>query len=179
MATRSFVGRIDDIQSSRFSARYVHWDGYPTHMGAALVEILARFDGQLPQVLGELTILNYGWSNLKPGITTGDGLSAGMDDGRFKIVEGIGVAYTTAGGQSSPNDWIIGTLTVGLVDTWGTEWGYIFTTDAPETSELIVVRVRSLDDSVELMARIPFAELSETDWGAVERRELKEASVWP
>lgn len=99
MGTRSVVAtRYPD----GVKGRYIHWDGYPTHMAKALFQIVAR-DG-LEGAAYTLMEAHYSWSSIDPGQQDGP-LSAGMNDGRFVTVPGYGVAYTTEQGQSSPDEW--------------------------------------------------------------------------
>lgn len=129
MGTRSVVAVQ---QGDDFKGRYIHWDGYPSAVGESLLAIVQR-DG-VERARQVLTEENYGWSNLAPA---GAQLGAGYDDGRFALVEGYGVAYTTKDGQSSESDWILGSG-----DDSGTEWAYILSDD-----ELVVLeRVYKDDD---------------------------------
>lgn len=113
MGTRSVVALPED---GAFRGRYCHWDGYPTGVGAALIEIVKR-DG-LDTARRTLTADHYGWSSLDAEPT--HELRAGLDDGRFADVPGYGIAYTTEQNQSSESDWI--TSNGG---DWGTEWAYV------------------------------------------------------
>lgn len=114
MGTRSVVA----VQTGDdFKGRYIHWDGYPGGVGEQLLAIVKR-DGAA-RAVQVLTEENYGWSNLDSDKEHG-ALTAGLDDGRFVIVKGYGIAYTTVQNQSSADDWI----TSGS-DDWGTEWAYI------------------------------------------------------
>lgn len=97
MGTRSAVGVRNE--NGEWKGRYVHWDGYPSGVGAELLELIKR-DG--PQKVVQTVVLqNYGWSTLDMNPR-----GVPQDDGRFKVVPGYGVAYTEVDGQSSPNDWI-------------------------------------------------------------------------
>lgn len=118
MGTRSVVAIPLD---GGFKGRYIHWDGYPSGVGENLLDIVRR-DG-VERAVQVLTEENYGWSSLN---STGPGEfgpgyeDPGRGDGRFRAVEGYGTAYTTAGGQSSPEEWITDSS-----DDWGTEWAYV------------------------------------------------------
>jgi hypothetical protein len=111
MSTRSFIGTIKDRE---YRGRYVHNDGYPSHMGETLAELLARrFNGQgvdaaVAELLAVLTEQHYGWSLIQFGYN--EPLGVGYDDGRFELVPGIGRAYTTHRNQSSPEDWVTGII---------------------------------------------------------------------
>ena len=60
MGTRSAVC---EPYGDSYRGRYVHWDGYPTGVGRALLELVAR-DG-LAKVRQTIIHDHYGWSNLK------------------------------------------------------------------------------------------------------------------
>lgn len=119
MGTRSVVAVPLD---GGFQGRYIHWDGYPTGVGADLHALVNR-DG-VETVLRVMTQENYGWSNTDlshDGVTLGHG----YDDGRFRAVKGYGVAYTTEQNQSNPDEWIRSSG-----DCWGTEWAYVLGRDS-------------------------------------------------
>lgn len=100
MGTRSAVGVRNE--NGEWKGRYVHWDGYPSGVGKTLQDLIKR-DG--PQKVVQTVVLeNYGWSALNGEVHPQLGL--GYSDGRFKAIQGYGVAYTEVDGQSSPNDWI-------------------------------------------------------------------------
>lgn len=102
MGTRSAVGTLNE--AGEFKGRYIHWDGYPGGVGDDLAQLVER-DGA-EKVLKVLTEDHYGWSNLD---LSGDiKLSPGYDDGRFEVVEGYGIAYTTFQDQSGPDEWVNG-----------------------------------------------------------------------
>ena len=100
MGTRSVVA-VRDKGGVAWKGRYVHWDGYPDGVGAAVAEIVKR-DG-VETAVRTLLEEHYGWStvNAEPNVS----LTQGYDDGRFVAVPGYGVAYTTKQGQSSPDEW--------------------------------------------------------------------------
>lgn len=112
MSTRSAVGTLVNGQ---FKGRYVHFDGYPDGVGAALRKIIDR-DG-VTKALRVITEENYGWSSLNG--SDDQELERGYHDGRFKAVPGYGVAYTEVDGQSSPEQWIEN------AGEWGTEYIYV------------------------------------------------------
>lgn len=129
-----------------FRGRYVHSDGYPSHMVPTYLALVAR-DG-LPAVLKKITEDRYGWSQLNPnqpdisGIEIAERKPGGYasrfpydspeymadifalmySDGRFANEPGYGIAYTTVADQSSPDEWV----ETGK-DSWGTEWAYVLT----------------------------------------------------
>lgn len=115
MGTRSVIAvRDGDIL---WKGRYCHWDGYPSGVGTALLQIVLR-DG-FTAAVKQLTQDRYGWSTLDARENSGP-LKEGLDDGRFVKVPGYGTAYTTLQLQSSPSDWITSTS-----DDMGTEWAYV------------------------------------------------------
>jgi hypothetical protein len=117
MGTRSVIA-IPDAEHG-WRGRYSHWDGSPSGVGEALRQIVNR-DGYTTAVR-TLTEEHYGWSSVHPDhFATTEQLGVGYTDGRFASVPGYGVAYTTAQGQSSPDDWI-----TPDGDDWGTEWAYL------------------------------------------------------
>lgn len=191
MSTRSFTGEVD--AEGQFKGRYVHSDGYPSHMGATLAALVER-EG-VKGVLQRVTRDYYGWSTLSE--TTPDikgvradssaewgspgrqaalfrGKYAIYGDGRFENVPGWGIAYTTKQDQSSAEDWIEGGINFdtgevfGLESTWG-EWGYVFDV---EEGVLHVIRVIVPEGenrtSGTVLASIPVADLSQTNWGSIE-----------
>lgn len=115
MGTRSVIATAypDGVKG-----RYIHWDGYPTHMAKALFEIVLR-DG-LEGAASILLEVHYGWSSIDPQEPENATLEKGQDDGRFVSVPGYGVAYTTEQGQSSPGEW----HRVDEEDTW-CEFAYV------------------------------------------------------
>ena len=106
MATRSVVGRTignEDI----WIGKYVHWDGYPSHMVPTLIEIVLRHN--LNDVVSRLVFESKGWSFIsaeKPNWLTED------DD----YMVGYGVPYT------DHEMWI----TWEDKDACSTEYAYIF-----------------------------------------------------
>ena len=106
MGTRSVVG----LKTGRgWFGRYVHWDGYPEGVGAAVWHIVKR-DG-IGTAVQTLLMDNYSWSNLSMA-TEED-----PDDPRgLKFVSGYGYAHTDveADGIITDNG-----------DKWGTEYAYI------------------------------------------------------
>jgi hypothetical protein len=69
--------------------RYVHWDGYPTGVGQAILDIVRR-DG-LDKARTVLTAEHFGWSSV-----TGDDPESDFnrEPTRFEVVPGYGIAYT-------------------------------------------------------------------------------------
>lgn len=182
MSTRSFVGTVNADKT--FRARYVHSDGYPTGVGETLAALIALHG--VEETLRVVTEEHYGWSNLNayaPDITNvrADseaaydtpafqaslfrGKYAIYGDGRFENIPGYGIAYTTKDNQSSPDDWITGTLGEPLSRGMWTEWGYLIDTEA-ETLTVVEIGV---GDEVEPVVTVPLAEAVEDyDWSVVE-----------
>lgn len=124
MGTRSVVAV--PTADGGWKGRYVHWDGYPEGVGSALAKIVQR-DGY-DTAVRVLTQDHYGWSSV-----TGEEhqeLTLGYTDGRFEAVPGYGVAYTTKGGQSSPDEWITSDGDPG----W-TEYAYVLHPDSVRVLE--------------------------------------------
>lgn len=125
MSTRSVVARR--TEDGGFKGRYVHLDGYPSGVGAT-VEALIRRDGA-QRVVQVITEENYGWSSLDE--TEWGPLHEMYRDGRFQVVQGYGVAYTTHQGQSSPDDWHTHESVEGNVFI---EWVYVIEEDGSVTT---------------------------------------------
>lgn len=123
MGTRSVIATPGP--DGGWKGRYVHWDGYPAGVGDALRAIIAR-DG-VEKALKVLTEDHYGWSSVDG---RGGELSPGMRDGRFVVVEGYGVAYTTEQGQSSPDEWVTDDT---FADSW-CEYVYVVLPDGRVTA---------------------------------------------
>lgn len=106
MATRSVVGRTigkEDI----WIGKYVHWDGYPSHMVPTLIELVLRHN--LNDVVSRLVFEHKGWSFIN---TEKPNWLKEEDD----YVMGYGIPYT------DQEMWI----TWEDEDAWGTEYAYIF-----------------------------------------------------
>lgn len=120
MGTRSILA---EPFGDAWRGRYCHWDGYPAGNGAALWTLVKR-DG-VERVRTTLLHDRSGWSHLNPSATPeeyADQFAPGYSysDGRFVVMDGYGVAYTTEQGQSSPDRWITHDGDKG----W-TEWCYV------------------------------------------------------
>lgn len=126
MGTRSIVATRTGETS--WKGRYIHWDGYPEGVGAAIVALINR-DGR-EQVVKTLITDHYGWSNLDLTVTADTPLGLGHDDGRFVNVPGYGLAYTTEQGQSSPDDWH---TEADPEDSW-CEFAYVIEDDSTVTA---------------------------------------------
>lgn len=167
MSTRSSVGTID--ADGNYKGRYVHSDGYPTHLAAELAKLIVKTDGALEYVLKVLTEEHYGWSYLdadEDEPTHGNFLGE-----RGEFVSGFGLAYTTAQGQSAPEEWVT------TEADWGTEWAYGFTSTDPTTAELVVFKVKwgggDSDATFIEVERVPvklFGQAGEVDWAKIEEK---------
>lgn len=87
-------------QGDFWRGRYVHWDGNPKSKLPQLRALIER-DG-VERVLKVLTEEHYGWSSLSLRQRRAEKSSLGK---RGRWVAGYGEAYTTAEGQSHPDDW--------------------------------------------------------------------------
>lgn len=124
-----------------WKGRYCHQSGYPSYVGVDLQKLINR-DGYNAVVSTLITGPHYGWSTLDPVVSAGTVLGPGMDDGRFTVVPGYGVAYTSVRikgmesftPQITEKEWISNDG-----DDLGTEWAYVL----GETS--IVVYVNAFD----------------------------------
>lgn len=131
MGTRSIVG----LKTGKgWFGRYVHWDGYPSGVGAAVWHI-ARRDG-LAKATSTLLTENFSWSTLtaqkEPNTE-----EFGYDPECF--VKGYGYKHADANFDDIITD---------DGDKWGTEWAYIISREGlriykvnweNETNELITV----------------------------------------
>ena len=142
MSTRSVIALP---YGDAWRGRYVHSDGYPTHMGRTLFDLVRR-DGIDAVISTVITGEHYGWSILlatQPAIDgvvpdrsahfgtpgyTASMFSTDPDeigyfaDGRFANVPGYGVAYTIKGGARA-DDWH-----TPDPEAW-TEWVYVLTAE--------------------------------------------------
>ncbi|NBO53329.1 MAG: hypothetical protein EBU84_01785 [Actinobacteria bacterium] len=98
MSTRSIIAKQ---HGDTWIGRYAHWDGYPSHQGASIWQIVQR-DGY-ETATRVLVDDNFYWSQLDPWRSADTNLNMGMDDGRFVNVAGYGVAGTTE--QAQPDEW--------------------------------------------------------------------------
>lgn len=138
MSTRSVVALP---HGDAWRGRYVHSDGYPTHMGPTLFALVRR-NGLDDVVSTLITGDHYGWSWVSDKQPSLDGVAPDPDgafgtaermaylfgpdghygDGRFANVPNYGVAYTVAGGARA-DDWH-----TPDPDAW-TEWVYVLCSD--------------------------------------------------
>lgn len=116
MSTRSVIA-VPDGES--WKGRYVHWDGYPTGVGAQVLEIVQR-DGVV-KAREVLTTEHYGWSVVSSDCTDEVGPSD-SDPNRWVPVPGYGVAYVN--GTEQPDEWI----EFGENKSW-CEWAYVLHDD--------------------------------------------------
>lgn len=139
MGTRSAVGPDSTVKRGR----YVHWDGYPSGVGKALLAIVQR-DG-VERAREVITANFYGWSTLDPEKKAGEPY---LGANRAHIVPGYGEAYSHA---EQPDGWVTET------STWGIEFGYLLGDDA-----LHVHRV-SFNGQWTPIATIPYADADAAD----------------
>lgn len=143
MSTRSLVGTI--TKTGKYAGRYVHSDGYPHGRIPALVEIIARHDGNLRYVIETLTKTHSEWRSLGYGGN----------------VEGFGDTFEDEQG---------GPLWRGSLhednDDFDIEWGYFFTSRDESKAELVITQrhrasERDIHDSYRQVerARIKVTEL--------------------
>lgn len=114
MGTRSIVAV--PTEDGGWKGRYVHWDGYPTGVGLALLKIVQR-DG-LDTARRVLTEEHYGWSSVD---AEGDSTPSYYSPERFEVVPGYGVAYIYT---EHPDEWL-----TSDGDTGWTEWAYVLHDD--------------------------------------------------
>lgn len=108
MGTRSIVG----LKTGKgWFGRYVHWDGYPSGVGAAVWHIAKR-DG-LSKTVATLLMENYSWSTLTAQENPNED-EFGYDAECF--VKGYGYKH----GDATPDQ-----IITDDGDKWGTEWAYI------------------------------------------------------
>lgn len=143
MGTRSVVAIP---HGDAWRGRYVHWDGYPTHMARTLTELVRR-DG-LAKVTMTLTESFYGWSSINAA-QVDESAEPDFDTDRFASVVGYGTAYT-----DQPDEWH-----TPDPEAW-TEWAYVLT-----PSGLLVVKqgYKSPDRVLGL-----YDWNTDHDWSAVE-----------
>ena len=121
MGTRSIVA-VPTGETS-WKGRYVHWDGYPSGVGASLVEIIKR-DG-IEATVKTLTEDHWGWS-IVDHEQPADLQNFLADDPRFKSVPGVGVPYRKdVDGGDQPDEW---TTDVSVGTSW-CEWVYVLMPD--------------------------------------------------
>lgn len=113
MGTRSVVAIP---QGDSWKGRYVHWDGYPSGVGCALIEIRqSSYRNDLPGMIKALTEDHTYWSSVIGPEVNKKTLADYERDSRV-IVPGIGIA-----GVSEPDEWVTPD------DDWGCEWCYVLT----------------------------------------------------
>ena len=93
MSTRSIIAKQD---GDSWKGRYAHWDGYPSHQGKSIWEIVQR-DG-FEKATKTFVDDHFYWSTVKPWQPIEE-----ADESRWEIVEGYGIAGNTE--QGDPNEW--------------------------------------------------------------------------
>ena len=144
MSTRSIIAKQD---GDAWKGRYAHWDGYPTHQGKTLWEIVQR-DGYETAVK-TLVEDNFYWSALDAN--HGD---TALSESRWVNVKGYGVAGNEE--QGSPDEWH---TPKDLDDTW-CEWVYVIA-----KSGLLVIYI----PNKELIGFYPWNE-AEPSWKDIQER---------
>lgn len=113
MGTRSVVAIP---QGDTWKGRYVHWDGYPSGVGCALVEIRQRlYPNDLPGMIKMLTEDHWYWSSLVGSDQQPD---LPYPDDRMAVVPGVGVS---GNGNAKPDEWVTPDIDAGC------EWCYVLT----------------------------------------------------
>jgi len=107
--------------------RYVHWDGYPSGVGLALLKMVER-DG-LERVTEVLTREHYGWSTVDAQGVIADEYAFMYPPTRFEAVPGYGVAFVNDTEQS--DEWID---LDDDSDDW-CEYAYVLTSEGLEVYE--------------------------------------------
>jgi len=65
MSTRSMVGKFTDKNQGQFTARYCHYDGYPSGVGQTIINNWRNnFDNSGAKIADFLLSTKYGWSVL-------------------------------------------------------------------------------------------------------------------
>jgi hypothetical protein len=139
-----------------FHGRYIHWDGYPTHMGHSLWTIVKR-DG-IGLALDILCSENFGWSTINP--SQGEYLDSQYSNDYSKAVAGYGIAYA----DSDSNEWIV---YYGNNDLWGTEWAYIFDLNSKTMSIFKILGFGNPE--VRLMTTINIDSDEMPDWAEIQQ----------
>jgi hypothetical protein len=93
MSTRSIIAKQ---HGDSWKGRYAHWDGYPSHQGNSIWEIVRR-DG-VEQSIKTLVDDNFYWSLLNPVQEEGINERSSLTN-----IKGYGVAANEA--QSDPDEW--------------------------------------------------------------------------
>lgn len=136
MGTRSVIGVYTSEADREWKGRYVHWDGYPSGVGAALHENLHQhFAGVVKELLEVVLAEKIGWSaivgkNLKlPPIWAEGSSNWTEDDPRHQQPQ----SYTARGeALESDEDQAEGRWVHSSEDSW-CEWAYIFQPDLTST----------------------------------------------
>lgn len=138
MSTRSAIARS---HGDGWKGRYKHSDGYPTGTGPELIRMYHDvFGADLDAMCAVLLDEHYGWSHFADYQTSDPGEDVHgvghqhadirrmmYGDGRFAVVPHVGMAYTTQGGQSDPDEWITCACPndASRCDPLFIEWAYV------------------------------------------------------
>lgn len=156
MGTRSCVAIPE---GDGFRGKYVHWDGYPTHMGKTLYALVDQHG--LAEVQRVLVHESAGFSCVDPRKTELDRFE---QDGRFLLIPGFGVAYNPDSEQGDVEDWITPFAEdESERDDWGTEWAYVLSDGG------LVVWKMGWKSPPTYVALVPWGQ-PEVDWAAVEAK---------
>jgi hypothetical protein len=93
MGTRSVIAKQD---GDSWKGRYAHWDGYPSHQGRNIWEIVQR-DG-FEKAVKTFVDDHFYWSVVKSWQPSEE-----ADGSRWMVVEGYGIAGNEE--QGSPDEW--------------------------------------------------------------------------
>ena len=104
MGTRSVIAKQD---GDSWKGRYAHWDGYPSHQGRNIWEIVQR-DG-FEKAVKTFVDDHFYWSVVKSWQPSEE-----ADGSRWMVVEGYGIAGNEE--QGSPDEWY--TPDDNLSDAW-------------------------------------------------------------
>lgn len=191
MSTRSIIGTAND---AGFSGRYCHWDGYPTARGPQLLATYAEL-GSLEAVIVYAVrpgVAGY-WSSYAPperagrehikpdkvpcpgcgatGIRPSD---ASWDAGSRWAKECGGCNYCAGSGMYRNPDkstgWQAenGDSWADQDNDWGSEWAYLL---SEEGVTILENDWRAESGNKWVRAAFVAWDATETDWGAIERRE--------
>jgi hypothetical protein len=104
MGTRSVIAKQD---GDSWKGRYAHWDGYPSHQGRNIWEIVQR-DG-FEKAVKTFVDDHFYWSVVKSWQPSEE-----AEGSRWMVVEGYGIAGNEE--QGSPDEWY--TPADNLSDAW-------------------------------------------------------------
>ncbi len=121
MGTRSIIA-IPDAECG-WKGRYVHYDGYPTGVGAQVWAMVMR--SGLTETIKVLTEDHHSWSSLTTA-TEQNETSARLD---YPFIAGWGEPHV----DGNPDAWVIADG-----DKWGCEWAYLLTPQGMEVMSIAI-----------------------------------------